>query len=364
MKLKKSAVLGIMLLVSAAVLFTGCGNNSKDTTGEKTPEINYMTKVLDAFSKGDLDSAEEYNSNLPKTVEGLEGRDAVYYKEDYENVLDSEFSSVIEKYAREDNSAAIDIDKDGTYEFIYIDSRCNAEAEFHVFALRDNDVSEIGTINLGGASVHQYPGENGIILNYCHMNYQHLEVASIDGDTGKIKTTEVGDIEFPQEESDKVYYFKLGCKTTITPAVNEEPLDPMEYMESLGIVGSTYSELDEKYGMTGKVNDTEGGVEAILENGMGASFSEADPGGNDVCSGVTGTARDVFGLEYESSVEDFIESLGLTFDRRYYDEMNYYWYIPWNDIDGNEVYISFYADDPSAPITPKTKVEFINKGYF
>ena len=113
MKLKKSAVLGIMLLVSAAVLFTGCGNNSKDTTGEKTPEINYMTKVLDAFSKGDLDSAEEYNSNLPKTVEGLEGRDAVYYKEDYENVLDSEFSSMIEKYAREDNSAAIDIDKDG-----------------------------------------------------------------------------------------------------------------------------------------------------------------------------------------------------------------------------------------------------------
>ncbi len=162
-----------------------------------------MEQLLDAYAKGDLESAEEYNAKLPaKALRINVTADAMAAYEAVRDQLESE--SRIPDYTVE---FFCDVDNDGSAEYLIKTGTCEADYMLQCYCFKDGEAKWIGEAGAGHSTFHQYPNHSGLIQEYGHMGYEGISVITFSG--GETQTREIGSRGELSADED---YLQLGCQ--------------------------------------------------------------------------------------------------------------------------------------------------------
>ena len=162
-----------------------------------------MEQLLDAYAKGDIESAEEYNEQLPEKA--LEANVSAEAKAAYEAVREQlESEGRIPDYMVE---FFCDVDNDGSAEYLIQTGTCEADYMLQCYCFENGEAKWIGEAGAGHSTFHQYPNHNGFIQETGHMGYEAISVITFSG--GEAQTKEIGS---RGELSDGEEYLQLGCR--------------------------------------------------------------------------------------------------------------------------------------------------------
>lgn len=207
---------GLALMMCLVAFASGCGSAenevpaieqepSQEEEQEQTQDQQYgaiMEKVLEAYGNGDYEKASEYNGELPQNASDMPVSDEerAAYDQVYDELADE--GMLHENYVFH---CICDVDNDGRGEYLIQTGTCEADYMLLCYKYRDGKAEKIGEIGSGHSSVHQYPGHEGIILEYAHMGGEALtQVTFGDGEPG---ITQIGGRDqIPAGED----YFQLG----------------------------------------------------------------------------------------------------------------------------------------------------------
>jgi len=161
-----------------------------------------MEQVLDAYAKGDIESAEEYNAKLPEKA--TEANVSPEAKAAYEAVRDQlQGEGRIPDYNVE---FFCDVDNDGAAEYLIQTGTCEADYMLQCYCFENGGAKWIGEAGAGHSTFHQYPDYSGLIQEIGHMGYEKINVITFSGGNAQIR--EIGSRE---ELSDADEYLQLGC---------------------------------------------------------------------------------------------------------------------------------------------------------
>ena len=161
-----------------------------------------MEQLLDAYAKGDMESAEEYNAKLPeKALEANVSAEARSAYDAVRNQLESE--GQLPDYRLE---FFCDVDNDGSAEYLIQTGTCEADYMLQCYSFENGEAEWIGETGAGHSTFHQYPNHSGLIQEFGQMGYEGISVITFSG--GEAQTKEIGSRE---ELGDAGEYLQLGC---------------------------------------------------------------------------------------------------------------------------------------------------------
>ena len=167
---------GIYICALCLAFVLVCVNvNAKNTT---------MTDVLNAYQKGDYDTAVDLAKSLPKT-----------YKDPAVKALSKKAKKAYKKLLKKKNANEyylIDLDQDGSPELAYTTGACEANMKLNVVSYNKKIVNS-GKINCGEMYFAADPDDHTIVYEYGHMGYESVgTIALVDG---KVKATKLNERE-------------------------------------------------------------------------------------------------------------------------------------------------------------------------
>lgn len=173
----------------------------KQTKDDKYGE--YMDKLLEAYAKDDIATAEQYNNMLPKNAEEMKVSEEE--SRAYEDLFDGMVQDgVVQQYG--DFHFITDIDKDGKSEFMVKTGTCEADFMLQVWQYRNGRCVFLDEVGGGHCGFHEYPGRNGFIIQVGHMGSELIRTVRLEN--GKLVEKEIGRRGF---DGEFVEYFPLNC---------------------------------------------------------------------------------------------------------------------------------------------------------
>lgn len=200
--------------------------DAEETDKEDTDKEGEGQETAGPDSKGDNDGKDEESSVGDDGEEDASGilEDSVW-QDAYRKTLKDSIDGKINRDETVYYYYVYDIDKDDVPELIvqYDDSVAGAHGLVYTIGKTDREPTQIGDIGLGGSGLYTYPGKNGIIRNYARMDYQVVDVLSIENDT-------IEENNIHEQENDfngkKEWYMDID--DIVTGALYIEPTEPTD----------------------------------------------------------------------------------------------------------------------------------------
>lgn len=149
---------------------------TQSLTSDDKKNGEYMERLLDAYSRNDMDEVNECNERMPRTVEEAEVSAKV--KEAFDEAsYDANWSLIT------------DVDKDGEPELLLGTGDYHADSATEIWRYEEGEAVYIGRA-AGDCQISQYPDHNGIILRGQHTGSEYIYLVTIE--KGEVKQTEIG----------------------------------------------------------------------------------------------------------------------------------------------------------------------------
>ena len=176
---KKLIIFLVMALVFTSIYI-------KNPSSAISSDSYNVTKMLDAYKKGNYKTANKYAKKIKNTkYDASESKMTGAMTKAFANVL----LNADEDYLF-DGVFFVDMDGDNKAEMILPQGTCLADAVAHVYKYKNGKATYVGQFGYGHTWISNYPGHKGLISVVAHMGYEEIRTISLQN--GKIKSTKYG----------------------------------------------------------------------------------------------------------------------------------------------------------------------------